>query len=62
MRASYTAAMHWVAHNDDDSVMDEEQISEQVTVLLVADLFKLDAIKVARDIIKERQKAKDEEG
>lgn len=54
-RASYRHAVEWIAYNDDDACMEEEIVREQVTVLLVADLFGVDSERVARDVMRKRK-------
>lgn len=56
-RASYWAAVAWIADNDnpgDDEPIDA--IAGYMTTLLVADLFGIEADKVATDIWAQRQK------
>lgn len=54
-RASYREAVAWIAYNDSPGDDDDlEAVSGYVTTLLVADLFGVDAAKVARDVMKVR--------
>lgn len=55
-RASYREAVEWIAMNDDNAETDPEVVRYQVTVLLVADLFRLEAERVARDVLRYRAK------
>lgn len=62
---SYEDAVSWIAHNHntgDPEALNEDAVSDDIIVAMVADLFKRERIRVARDIVKERQKARDEEG
>ena len=50
-RASYKEAVRWIAENDNSGNGDNEnQIEEYVTTALIADIFGIDAKKVAKDI------------
>lgn len=56
-RPSYWAAVRWITDNDSPGDNDSiEWIAKYVTVLLVADLFGIEADKVATDIWAVRQK------
>lgn len=58
-RASYREAVAWIGDNDSGAgpdAIDETQVSELVTCLLVADLFAVEPKRVARDIIRWRIK------
>ena len=56
-RASYRHAVWWIAMNDDyDLTGDEEEVFGIVSVALVADVFEVDQRKVARDVVRARQK------
>jgi hypothetical protein len=64
-KASYEDAVMWIAHNDDPGdreALNEDSVSDLTTVRLVADIFQRDSLQVGRDVVKERQKARDEEG
>jgi hypothetical protein len=55
--ASYRHAVSWIAANDgsgDDDAKDETTVSGMVTVLLVADIFAVDAGEVAKAVVKYR--------
>ena len=57
MAASYKDAVAWIAENDgagDDEWLDLEHVSNMVTVCLVKDLFKKDALDVAKAIVRYR--------
>jgi len=62
-RASYKEAIAWIAQNDDPGSdllgrinLDYELIEGQISVGLIADIFGVTTDKVARDVIKFRQK------
>ena len=66
-RASYRAAIEWVALNDsaaDDDALDAEVAGQLITAALVADIFGVTSEKVGRDIVRVRQREDDlaEEG
>ena len=57
-RASYRAAIDWVAQNDsgaDDEALNPERVAELVTAVLVADLFDVPSEKVGADIVARRR-------
>lgn len=51
---SYRKAIQWIANNDEPITIDLEIMSEQLTVVLVADLFNKAPEKVAQDVINRR--------
>lgn len=51
MRAGYRRAIEWIAFNDETACMDADVMSGLISVVLVADLFGKDAMKVATDVI-----------
>lgn len=54
-RASYRDAVDWIAQNDESGSEDTpEQISGYASVVLVADLFDVDSIKVAGAVYNKR--------
>jgi hypothetical protein len=56
-RPSYRAAVRWVAENDsagDTDALDVGPVSELITTVLVADLFGVDPVRVAVDVIQVR--------
>lgn len=58
-RASYRAAIAWIAENDsaaDEDGLNPVAVSELITALLVADLFDVPSEKVGRDIVRYREK------
>jgi len=60
-RPTLTNAVEWIAFNDNDSLdtpRDLPEIAEQLTVVLVADLFSIPAASVAHRILKLRQERK----
>ena len=55
-RASYRAAVAWIAENDeagDDTV----EIAEMISTLLVADIFGVTPERVASDVVRYRRRA-----
>lgn len=58
-RASYKAAIAWIAENDgagDDRAFDPLYCAEIVSAVMVADIFDVDNAKVGADIAKYREK------
>jgi hypothetical protein len=56
-RASYSEAVAWISWNDDTaSGSDEEVIATYLSTLLIADLFGVEAARVAKDVAKHRVK------
>lgn len=58
-RASYKAAIAWVAENDsaaDADSLDPVVVSELITAQLVADIFGVPPEKVGRDVVRYRKK------
>lgn len=56
-RASYWAAVAWIANNDSPADNDPVEILRGlVSVCLVADLFGVESSKVAADVMKYREK------
>lgn len=49
----------WIADNDEPTEKDQETISQQLTVLLVADLFDVDAYTEVAEIILELRHEKE---
>lgn len=56
MRASYRFGVRWIADNDEPDQRDLEEIAEQVSTLLLADLFDKDPYDVARAISRQRER------
>lgn len=54
MRASYRSAVQWIADNDEPMIEDWRDMTDLLTVVLVADLFGKDARDVARDVVVRR--------
>jgi hypothetical protein len=54
-RALYNDAVDWIGENDDSAVMNLEDVSHQMTVHLVADLFGVKSETVARAVVKYRR-------
>lgn len=60
-RASYRAAIFWIAHNDsagDYNALKVEDVANLVSVALIADIFHKGQLQVARDVVKFRKKNK----
>ena len=55
-RASYRAAVYYLAHNDDPGVMDLADIRGTIALGLAAELFGLETERVAKDVIALREK------
>lgn len=58
-RASYRAAIAWIAENDsagDDNALDPQSVAELVTTLLIADLFGVEPARVGQDVVRYRAK------
>jgi hypothetical protein len=51
----YTRAVQWIALNDDPSCLDLKDISRQISVVLIADLFSVDPEKVAGWVLSHRE-------
>lgn len=51
----YQKAVDWIADNDEDAEMDMTVISEQPTVLLVADLWSKEPMTVAKAVFNSRK-------
>lgn len=51
----YKEAIHWITENDEPTILDVEELSTLLTVVLVADLFKLTPEDVAEDVVKLRR-------
>ncbi len=55
-RPGYREAIFWIAMNDEPGEGDYEVIAGLISVVLVADLFGVEAHKVAADVIIKRRK------
>lgn len=53
-KAEYRKAIEWIAGNDEPGVMDWIEIVDLISVVMVADLFKVSANEVAKDVIEIR--------
>jgi len=60
-RASYREAVHIIAHNDEPTGLDVVEIQSYTTTLLIAWIFAVEPAKVARDILRERERRDAEE-
>lgn len=61
-RASYRAAVQWIALNDsagDDDALDVESVSGYITTALVADVFGVDATRVGKDVVRARARERE---
>jgi hypothetical protein len=58
-RPSYRHAVGWIAANDEPNEMDEGVVYEMISVILIADIFMIDPLKVAKDVVARRQAALD---
>lgn len=56
IRASYRAGVRWIAVNDEPAEYDAEVVAALISVLLLADLFGVEPERVARDVLRERQR------
>ena len=54
----YRSAVEWIAYNDEPSIVDRKQIAELVSVCLVADVFGVEPINIAKEIILIRRRFK----
>jgi hypothetical protein len=57
-RASYRDAVAWIALNDEPSERDLGFIADQISVVLIADVMNVDPHRIARDVIRYREKHK----
>lgn len=58
-RASYRAAIEWIAQNDSaGDQLSQEDCGALVTAVMVADLFQVDSERVGRDVYRQRAKEK----
>ena len=55
-RPGYRAAVAWIAANDEDAEQDPEEVAQQMTVCLVADLWDKSTMIVARDVLRYRRR------
>jgi len=58
-RASYREAVQWIASNDapgDDDALEVEAVRGYISTCLVADLFGVEAERVARDVVRARER------
>lgn len=62
-RASYRAAIEWIALNDDPGspdALNAEVVARYVSSVLIADIFGVEDAKVGVDVVRVRQQQKDE--
>jgi hypothetical protein len=55
-RASYRRGIELVALNDEPGELDAEVVQTQISVILLADLFEIPVERVARDVVRIREK------
>jgi hypothetical protein len=55
-RANYREAVMIVALNDEPTIMEPEELVDQVSVALIADIFDVPVERVAQDIVRIRRK------
>ncbi len=55
-RPSYRDGIEWIAGNDEPTEMDSEAVLSQLTVMLLADMFGVEAERVARDVVRLRSR------
>jgi len=55
-RASYREAVEIIAFNDEPTVRDVAAVEAYTTVQLIADIFGKQAVDVARDVVRYREK------
>lgn len=53
----YEDAVSWIAMNDEPTETKLEALQQQITIVLVADIFDMPVAKVAKDILKFRKTA-----
>jgi len=61
-RASYREGIEIIALNDEPLETDVTVIAEQISVMLLGDLFGKDYLKVAQDVLKFRRKHEQSQG
>lgn len=54
-RKLYDDAVEWIAHNDEPTITDVEEMAGIISVVLIADLFGKTPAQVARAVIKIRK-------
>ena len=54
-RANYRDAVDFIAWNDEAMELDEEEVRQLASVLLVASIFGVDTSRVARDVVRLRK-------
>lgn len=55
-RPSLKAAIDWIARHDEPTEMDPSEMEGLISVVMVADLFGVEAMSVAERVIKQRNK------
>lgn len=54
-RASYREGVTWIALNDEPLDMDPDSIAGYISTILLADLFGVEAARVAKDVLRRRK-------
>lgn len=57
-RPGYREGVRWIADNDEPRLLEEKLVINQLTALLLSDLFGVEPSQVARDVIKIRKREK----
>ena len=55
-KPSYPISCKWIADNDDPDEMDESIVACQVSVLMVADIYGIEPLFVAKSVVSWREK------
>ena len=55
-RASYRHAVELIALNDEPCEMDPEAVAGLASVVIISDMFDVDADKLARDVVRYRER------
>jgi len=56
-KQGYRFGVRWIAENDEPDTLDAEEVSGYISTLLLADLFGKDALDVARDVVRARERS-----
>ena len=51
---TYEKAVNWIAYEDDSECLDEKEIAQYLTTTLVADVWRVDPNKLAKEILRRR--------
>ena len=55
-RASYREAVEWIAWNDEPDEREVDVVIGYASVVLIADIFRVEHRKVAEDVVRKREK------